>query len=381
MHPNFKNLIITVLFVLSFLIFPQKGMGLDSSFEGRLRVGSLYYFSSPSFHKDFDSEVELRLGLLGNVWENERFQMDYELVGDIIQSDGPAVQAGFRDETNIDFFRAWLRLDGGNFQVRGGRQNILFGAGSIFRPLGFFDTRDVTGVIPQTRGVDSIRSSYFFDPSSFVQAWLVPANKDDRMIAGLRWEGPLAGMDAGAVIQYHPETDLEDLPDFSSELFQTGFHLKGEYEIGFWTEGRIDVQLGRKDQAKRLNLTLGIDYTFNIGEGLHVLLEYFISDRGKNFIQPGLGDDLTVQQVGILFDQPVGIDIKWQLFFILDIDDKTFQAIPQIEYSLNEDVFLYLHGRWGGRAASGSKNGRLFRQSPAFSGTESALGLSLVGYF
>jgi hypothetical protein len=363
------------------LLVPLECMGFDMAFEGRMKLDSQYYFSSPRFHKDFDNAFELRLGVLGNAWENDHLRLDYEMSGNAIEVDGPSEQSGLRRETDVDFFRAWLRLEAGNFQIRGGRQKILFGAGNIFRPLGFFDTRDITGVVPQTRGTDSIRTTYFFDSTSFVQTWLVPAKLEDRMIVGARLEGPLAGMDAGAVIQYHPETDLTGLPSFASELFQSGFHLKGEYEIGYWTEGRVDLQLGREEQALRLDWTAGIDYTFNVGEGLHVLLEYFLSDRGRNFIVPELGNTLTVQQLGVLFDQPIGIDIKWQVFSIYDLGDHTFQVVPQIEYAVMQDLYLYIHGRWGGRASSGSKNGRLFQDSPVFSGKESTFGLSLVSYF
>ena len=96
---------------------------------------------SPTFYKDFDSELELRLGVLGNVIEKDGWVLDYELSADAKQADGPSVQSGLRRETEVDFFRAWLRLDNGKFKIRGGRQKILFGSGTIYRPLGLFDTQ------------------------------------------------------------------------------------------------------------------------------------------------------------------------------------------------------------------------------------------------
>ncbi|QPJ66209.1 MAG: hypothetical protein G3M78_12720 [Candidatus Nitrohelix vancouverensis] len=354
-------------------------MALDASLEGRFKLGTQAFFSSPAYHKDFDYEAQLRLGIIGKAWSGESGRVDYVLSADATQADGPAVQSNIRKETDIDFFRAWLRWDGGRYKIRGGRQKILFGPGRIFRPLGFFDTRDVTGVVPETRGVDGLRSTYFFENDSFAQGWLVPGKINDRVIAGLRWEGLWQGLELGAVAQYHPETDLTGLPQFATEMVQLGYHFKGEYEIGYWSEGRVDIEQTQPGQPARFDGVAGVDYTFNVGEGLHVLAEYFLSAEEKGF--PDERTDRTVQQIGVSLDQPIGIDKTWQIFFIYDMTDATFQAVPQLEISLVEDLYLYLHGRWGGKAEAGPKKGRLFRKTGLFNGTESLIGLALVGYF
>ena len=107
------NLILTRFWLLLVLCVsvPQLVEGFDSRVEGRAAVGSSYVFEVPSDLKDFDSEAELRLGVLGNAWQGEVWQLDYELTGDVKQVDGPSVQSRLRPETNVDFFRAWLRLD------------------------------------------------------------------------------------------------------------------------------------------------------------------------------------------------------------------------------------------------------------------------------
>ena len=161
--------------------------GFDGVFEGRLKAGSVYIPDAPLGFKDFDSEVELHLGVLGNAWKGERRQFDYELSADAKQADGPSEQASLRKETDIDFHRAWLRLSDERWEVRGGRQKIDFGSGFIYRPLSFFDTRDVTGVVPETRGVDGVRSTYFIDDTTSVQGWVVPAKVGERDTAG-GWE-------------------------------------------------------------------------------------------------------------------------------------------------------------------------------------------------
>ena len=112
------------LMMVLYFSFPHFVEGFDSSLEGRAVLGSSYVFDTPSDLNDFDSEAEIRIGVLGNVWANEDWEFDYELSADAKQAKGPSVQSHLRQETDIDFFRAWLRLDNGEFKLRGGRQKI-----------------------------------------------------------------------------------------------------------------------------------------------------------------------------------------------------------------------------------------------------------------
>ena len=67
--------------------------------------------------------------------------------------------------------------------------------------------------------------TYFIDDTTSVQGWVVPAKVGERVIAGLRWEGLLGEVESGWVAQYHPESDLSDLPQFGQELIQFGYHF------------------------------------------------------------------------------------------------------------------------------------------------------------
>ena len=365
---------------MSGLPFNSLLWAFDIDFEGRFRTGSQWVVDSPAFHKDFDSDLELRLGFLGTLLETDNWVLDFEFSADALQVDGPSEQAGLREETELDFFRAWLRLDNGESKIRGGRQKILFGSGSIFRPLGLFDTRDVTGVVPQTRGVDGLRVTHFLSPTTLIETWLIPAKKNDAFIFGLRGELFWNDIEAGAMVQYHPKSDLEGLPGFNQEMVQMGYHLKGEMEVGFWNESRLDIEM-KPSEPTQFDTVLGLDYTFDVGEGLHVLAEYFLTTRSKGFSLIDTKGQSSYQQIGIAVDQPVGIDIKWQIFGIYDLRDQSLQWIPQIEYALTDALFLYAHGRIGGVLKSGEKNGRLFQKTETFNGTEPLVGLTLVNYF
>ncbi|HAX46090.1 MAG TPA: hypothetical protein DCX78_04580 [Nitrospina sp.] len=370
-----------LIYILGLLKGALPATALDGEFEGRFKAGTQYVIDSPDLHKDFDSEAELRFGVLGNAWEKEEWQLDYELSADAKQVDGPSEQASLRQETDVDLFRAWLRLDNGRLTIRGGRQKIMFGSGFIFRPLGFFDTRNVTGVVPVTRGVDGLRSTFYLNDTSSIQGWIVPAKINDRMIAGLRWEALISEVESGLVAQYHPVSDLDDLPQFGQELIQLGYHFKGEYHAGLWSEGRVDFERVKENYPFRFDAVVGTDYTFDIGDGLHVLLEYFLSTREPQYTQDDAKGDRTIHQFGLLLDQPVGADVAWQLFSLFDVRDGSFQLVPQVEYTLTSQVFLYISGKWGGTLKTNRTAGRLFKETVDFNGTEPNVGLTVVAYF
>lgn len=381
------NRTVSIILIHFFLLIvicvfsPHPVKGFDGTLEGRVKVGSIYVPNSPMGFKEFDSEMQLRLGILGNILKKDIWQLDYELESEAKLVNGPSEQASLRRATDIDFHRAWLRLDNGRLKFRGGRQKIMFGSGYIFRPLGFFDTRNITGVIPETQGTDGIRSTYYYDDTSLVEGWIVPAKLNDRMVTGLRWEALIGEHESGLVAQYHPVTDLDDLPQFGRELFQLGYHFKGEYHVGYWSEGRFDIEHVKGKRPLRFDAVFGSDYTFDIGDGLHLLLEYFISTRESEYTQDDAKGNRTIHQFGLLMDQPIGADILWKLFGLFDVRDGSFQLIPQVEYTLTSQIFLYISGSWGGTLKSDRTNGRLFKETGNFNGLESNVGLTVVAYF
>ncbi|MFQ5482726.1 MAG: hypothetical protein ACE5ER_08200, partial [Nitrospinaceae bacterium] len=130
----------------------------DGHFEGRARLGGTLMFEPPPGFSRSDREAEIRLGAVGTALERDVWTVDYEVIYQLRHEGGSLEEVGLADAFDADFFRAWLRLDRGDFKVRGGRQQILFGAGVLFRPLGFFDNRVVSGILPETQGVDGVRA-------------------------------------------------------------------------------------------------------------------------------------------------------------------------------------------------------------------------------
>lgn len=364
------------------LLLPATVEAVDVHFEGRTRLGGSLIFDAPEGFDQTDREAELRLGLVGTFLERKDWVLDFEMVGDLRHDGGAIEQAGRAESLNTDFFRAWMRYDRENFKLRAGRQQVLFGAGTLFRPLGFFDTRIISGIIPLTRGVDGLRATWFPDSDTLVEGWLIPARFEERLIVGLRGEWQWGPLELGAAAQYKPFADLDFLPNFNLELAQFGYHLKGEKTVGFWNETRLDVEQNRPGAPLRLQTVLGMDYTFDVGEGLHVLVEYFLNAESRDFTRTDvIQGDRVLHQLGLMMDQPVGINTVWRNFVFFDMVDHSFQIVPQVEYALTDQTFLYLQLQLGGRIAGDSRTGRLFRRSPVPNGTESRIGLTLVTFY
>ncbi len=374
-----KTRVVVFLFIM---LCPGIATAFDYHFEGRTRLGGFLTIEPPDDFSQTDREAELRLGVLGTALETEDWILDYEIIGDIRHEGGALEEAGIADTIDADFFRAWARLDHGNVKVRSGRQQILFGSGILFRPLGFFDGRVISGVIPQTFGVDGVRSTWFPDDESLVEGWLVPSGIDSRIISGVRGETQWGMLEIGAAAQYKPVSDKTFLPNFNLELAQFGFHFKGENVVGFWNESRVDIEQGGRGSPVRLHSVFGMDYTFDVGEGLHALIEYSLITEEAGFTRTDfLQGDQTLHQLGVQLDQPVGISTVWRLFMFFDLVDRSFQLAPQLEYALTETTFLYLQAQIGGNIEGNARNGRLFRKTPIPNGGESKIGMTLITFF
>ena len=66
MRVGLEDDILTRLFIvlMVWLFVPNPVAGFDGSLEGRVVLGSVYVPDSPLGFKDFDSEAELRLGVM-----------------------------------------------------------------------------------------------------------------------------------------------------------------------------------------------------------------------------------------------------------------------------------------------------------------------------
>jgi hypothetical protein len=201
-------------------------------------------------------------------------------------------------------YRLWLRFSGSQCEVRLGLQKINFGSASLLRPLMWFDRIDSRDPLQLTDGVYGLLFRYYFLNNANIWLWGLYGNGDtkgwdivpsvDNVIEyGGRFQYPVPTGEIA--FSYHRrKMDLEkglhsllsmiygDIPrEFypryvlakkSASENRFGLDAKWDMEIGVWFEGVLlhqDIDILAMKYQRLVNI--GCDYTFGLGNGLHIL--------------------------------------------------------------------------------------------------------------
>ncbi|HPF02064.1 MAG TPA: hypothetical protein P5180_11890 [Bacteroidales bacterium] len=191
-------------------------------------------------------------------------------------------------------YRMWIRYATSNLEIRAGLQKISFGSASVLRPLMWFDKMDFRDPLQLTDGVYALLGRYYFNNNINIWLWglwgndktkgweAVPSARKIPEFGG-RFEYP-AGKGEMAFSYHHRSADysslLKALPIVTDTLFSEQlFASDGKWDlgIGLWYEitGKLNDRNNPVSGKWELFYNLGLDYTFNIGNGLNIMSEYF----------------------------------------------------------------------------------------------------------
>lgn len=210
-------------------------------------------------------------------------------------------------EGKIKLYRAWLRFFSDEFEVRAGLQKINFGSATLFRPLMWFDRVDPRDPLQLTDGVYGLLLRYYFLNNANVWLWglygnndtkgweVVPTKKNSVEYGG-RVQTQLWTGELGATY-HHRESDFSNLVVFPNTVHETfdpenRFALDGKWDIGIgaWFEAVLTHEQTNFPQMKyQRQWTLGADYTFDIGNGLTALTEFFRSENPNDAFSSACG--------------------------------------------------------------------------------------------
>ncbi|MDR1453883.1 MAG: hypothetical protein LBJ25_07935 [Candidatus Margulisbacteria bacterium] len=222
--------------------------------------------------------------------------------------------------------RLWARWSDAQIEARFGLQKVNFGSATLFRPLQWFDSLDPLDPLGFTEGVKGALLRYYLPNNANFWLWglagndelkgaeIIPTAKHTAEFGG-RLQLPVCNGEAG--LTYHQRRiDFGASPTFSllSEEITSerrlGLDGKWDIGIGVWFEAAYAaVDLGQQDDQilqaleKQYHSTIGADYTFDLGNGLHVLLEKYNLDT--DIYRAGRGRN--TQACGALVDYPVGL--------------------------------------------------------------------------
>jgi hypothetical protein len=191
-------------------------------------------------------------------------------------------------------YRLWLRYASHRLEIRAGLQKINFGSATILRPLMWFDKMDYRDPLQLTNGVYGLLGRYYFQNNANLWLWtlygndemkgweLVPTQKHVPEFGG-RFQIPL-GKGETAISFHHRKAELSVINDtlhlMLNEKFpedRLGFDGKWDLGIGLWFEGVIKHNKQDNSLIKSWEtfINFGADYTFPLGNGLNMTVEYF----------------------------------------------------------------------------------------------------------
>lgn len=244
----------------------------------------------------------------------------------------------YTDETNFKIkpYRLWARFSSKQYEVRLGLQKMNFGSATLFRPLRWFDTIDPRDPLALSEGVYGLLARCYFKDNTNIWLWGLYDNKDlkgwenmptksNTFEFGGRFQTPLLTGEAGLTF-HHRQADLDKTPrivDLSNQQYanENRFAFDGKWDagIGIWLEGAViqrDIDIPNLKYQRML--TVGADYTFAVGNGLHVLSEYFNAENSHKFLGSGKGTNF----VGVSGNYPVGLLDNVSAFYYRDWTNK-----------------------------------------------------------
>jgi hypothetical protein len=224
--------------------------------------------------------------------------------------------------SDVDPYRVWLRLASSRWELRLGLQKINFGPALLLRSLMWFDSIDPRDPLQLTDGVYGLLTRYYFPNNANIWAWALYGNQDPKGWEALgtrkrtlEWGGraqvPVPRGEVG--VSFHRRRfDLSGfspgfpfmLPDESAPETRASLDSRWDIGIGLWTEGVLihqDSDLLPWPYTR--SVTLGMDYTLSLGNGLHVLAEHLtISSTDKPL---GRGEEASFSALSL--DYPLGL--------------------------------------------------------------------------
>jgi len=233
-------------------------------------------------------------------------------------------------------------------------QKITFGPARLFRPLMWFDRLDPRDPLQLTEGVYGLRLRYDFQNNANIWLWGLYGNKDTKGWEGIptktgtpefggRLQHPLGNGEMAFTAHRRMVNQVGHLD--SSDRIMTGksipenrIALDGMWDIGpgIWFEtALIHASHGQSYPNWLSFLTVGMDYTFEIGSGLTIMGEHFSLTAGDAPYNP----DTKTEISGIIFSYPLGIMDQLALFYIYNWDSK--QSYQYISWQRTYDVLTF----------------------------------------
>jgi hypothetical protein len=323
------------------------------------------------FREQLSAWLQASPGSYNTFWSGVRYipQVNYsvslprERLIDFEGSLNIAALAGFHEfnevqtDININLYRFWARYSTRQSEFRVGLQKINFGSATILRPLSWFDQMDPRDPLQLTNGVYGVLSRYYFLNNANAWFWVLYGNDKTKSWeiaptnesipeAGGRFQYPLPKGEAA--LSYHFRVaDTEGIGDSIPSYEKVpenriGIDGKWDLGVGLWLEGAwINKSRDIGILTNQEYLTLGIDYTFGVGNGLNALFEQMVASYDQKpfqFTDPALFSALSVSY-------PIGISDNLNAILYFDWTHSDLYSYLSWKKQFG-DISLYVMGYW-----------------------------------
>jgi hypothetical protein len=266
-------------------------------------IGLVLFINLESQALDWDLEGQLSgwaiESEINDHWENSiglryipELNISHELNNDTVLDSEISVNSyavsgsgPYMDDTDMDLYRADIRYTTTQTETRIGLQKINFGPAVILRSLKWFDRLDPTDPLQLTDGVYALRFRYDALNNANYCLWMLYGNDDpkgyellpstsDNIETGGRIQYPILFGEMAFTFHTRKVNGAQfDMPEFRENRYA----LDGRWDagIGIWFESLFQEQktpLLPYKWTKRISI--GGDYTFDIGSGLYLLVEH-----------------------------------------------------------------------------------------------------------
>ncbi|MFA5045228.1 MAG: hypothetical protein WC542_04785 [Paludibacter sp.] len=327
-----KKIILFSFLVIGFILKAQETDSTHISFSGQVTAWGIGQYQNP-FGIQFGGRFVPTL--LGNFNLATNSKIDFEASLNI---NGSLNFNGLQYDNVLGQFkpyRVWARYSGQNWEIRTGLQKINFGSAKMFRPLMWFDGMDVRDPLQLTDGVYGALGRYYFQNNANIWLWGLIGNKNPKgyeIYGSAQWKPEIGGrfqLPAGPgqlavstnyrkVLVPNPASGTPD-NDYQLNEERVGLDGKWDVGIGLWFESSVTLTDTRNVYSPTLfriqdAWNVGADYTFGIGNGLGMTVEYFRYHVGNQVLLNGT----TMNLIGSMFTYPVSMidNLSAMVFYI-----------------------------------------------------------------
>lgn len=237
-------------------------------------------------------------------------------------------------------YRGSLRFEGEHLQWTLGRQRIPFGVGRLWNPVDRFNPVGPLSLEgDQSLGIDALSLRWLFSGFSSLQAVYAPGLRSADARAALRYQAVLGNVDVGLTAGVF------------EEALAAGMDLAGNWLDAAWRVEAVFADPHRRTATfaaptpRRIEpfwqVVLSLDYNFDIGSGLYVLVEHLYDGNALGLGRGRAGARLSLFQAPAGPHAPLGVPVSADRF----AGSRVISFAPQVSgLEFGYDLISALHG-------------------------------------